>query len=278
MNIFSRIGTTQRALAAAAVSFSLFAGVALAEEGYVDVRVRDDNAGCGPVVLQWSLDREEHPYDPNYAANDPKLDMAETRPLPVIHFHPALNAGGYYLPPQDGLYRHYFPESEAPPRLRRWNRAEYEEYLREHNPSLEIPYGVGVAPGEDLGVPGTIYVPTGMKTPPAAFVGTESGYIVAPAGPSAVEDVFAPVIVPEAVQADVVPAPEPQSGPEEGTASFIHLSSTAEQVPYVSQPEAAAASSLLSADASVPVNMVPAWDEPVEAAAPVGNCVAPNCQ
>lgn len=243
--MLSRIGRTSRFVAAAAMSFTLFAGFAAAQDGYFDVRVRGDNVGCGPVVLKWPADQEEREYDPNPAANDPKLEMAETRPLPVIHHHPSLNAGMLYLPPQDGIYRHYFPESEAPPRLRRWNRAEYEEYVRENNPSIEVPFAEGFVNADPGTVPGTVIIPTGMATPPVAFVGSPAGYIPVPGqGLPDVGDVVGTAEFTTGKQETVVPQPEvPAPAPatpvksvdadEEGTGSFIHLSSIAEKVPFV---------------------------------------------
>lgn len=279
MSMFSRIGHTPRLVAAAAVSFSLLAGVAAAQNGYVEVRVRDDNSGCGPVVLKWPADQEEREYDPNPAANDPKLEMAETRPLPVIHHHPGLNAGALYLPPQDGIYRHYFPESEAPPRLRRWDRPEYEEYLREHNPSTDVPFAVlGATPPDArqlAAAPSTVYVPTGLTTPPAAFTGAPGGgYVAVPNAPATfgvgpLPEEAAPGVIgtsqttyvpasemttlassttttPPAVQTTIAPSfteqtvvtPRPSAvkPSEEGTGSFIHLSEPAEKIPFLGTP------------------------------------------
>lgn len=314
MSIFSRIGATPRCLAAAAVSFSLFAGTAVAQngDGYVDVRVRDDNAGCGPVVVKWNLDQEEREYDPNPAANDPKLDMAETRPLPVIHQHPALNAGSLYLPPQDGLYRHYFPESEAPPRLRRWIRPVYEEYLRDNNPSTDVPFANDLAYLGESAIPGAVIVPTGLATPPATFDAGQAGYVVAPAGSvaplpaeaigvigvpaavSAVSDTIVPVpagapaLMPvvQPVMQSVAPVTPAASGAvtDEGTASFIHLSGEAEKIPYVQMPAALSASvpaeapaAVAPAGVTVPQAMVPAFT-PGDATLPMGKCGTPACQ
>lgn len=275
MRMLSSIGATSRLVAAAAASFALFAGAAMAQNGYVDVRVRDDSVGCGPVVIKWPADQEEREYDPNPGANDPKLDMAETRPLPVIHHHPSLNAGQLYLPPQDGLYRHYFPESEAPPRLRRWSRAEYEEYLRDHNPSLEIPLAPGFIEADPGAVPATVIVPTGMVTPPVLFEGSTQGYMIVPNktltgetsirgemrdGDAQPPEPAAPMQTPATV---VTPA---AGGAGEGTGSFIKLSSVAEKVPFVG-PEAVSviAEERLAGSSSVevPLTDAPFADAPV---------------
>lgn len=290
MRMLSRIGRTSRLVAAAAVSFTLCAGSAMAQDGYVDVRVRDDSAGCGPVVIKWPADQEEREYDPNPGRNDPKLEMAETRPLPVIHHHPSLNAGNLYLPPQDGVYRHYFPESEAPPRLRRWNRAEYEEYLREHNPSVEIPFAEGVVKADPRSVPEMVIVPTGMVTPPVAFAGGPAGYVVVPgqastgtADLSGVQDypVEQPrdVVVQETVARVETAAPAPafkarvSNSEEEGTGSFIHLSSIAEKVPFIGEPAPTSAEAPLT---EVPFADVPFAELPaaMKAAAQTAAAVA----
>lgn len=283
MSIVSQFGRTPRLIAAAAVSFTLFAGAAMAQQqGYVDVRVRDDNANCGPVVLKWPLDQEEHEYDPDPGRNDPKLKMAETRPLPVIHYHPALNAGDLYLPPQDGLYRHYFPESEAPPRLRRWDREDYEEYLREENPSTDVPFADAQFQPALAAIPGQVIVPTGMITPPVAFSAAPGGYLVAAAGPFVVPAQFgqligqpgpapaAPFVQPVETVAPApaapvsAPAPAAPATDEEGTGSFIQLSEIAEKVPFVG-PGSIASLPTDPAGAWMPAELVPA---PMISAAP----------
>lgn len=206
---------------ATALSLSFAANNASGQEGYHDVRVNTDNVACGTVVLKWPLGDPRNAADlqaaegrlppPPKPLTDPnaKLEMAEVTPVPVIHAHPGLNAGTYWLPPADGVYRHYSPELQPPPPMWLYNRAVYERRLKEkYNIDYQVPPGsvgqfqpgqlgpvgavgqagpVAVAPGTV--VPGMyviqngrqVFVPVGTAMAPAAAPQTQAK---APAEPA----------------------------------------------------------------------------------------------
>ncbi len=187
---------------AAALAWSVAPQYATGQEGYHEVRVNTDNVACGTVVLKWPLGDASQTAGPaagQPAANQPgpgnlppppkpigdpnvKLEMAEVTPVPVIHAHPGLNAGSYWLPPADGLYRHYSPELQPPPPMWLYNRAVYERRLKEkYDIDYQVPPGsVGQFKPGELGpiasAPGVyviqdgrqIYLPAGGARVPAA--------------------------------------------------------------------------------------------------------------
>lgn len=168
----TRLGGLARMTAATAAALSLFSGFAAAEDGYVDVRVAPDATSCGTVVLMWPKDQPRQDYAPKpipvcdeppallpataegpmpvveppeveaIIENEPVTELAEVTLIPVIHHHPAVNAGVLFFPPADAYYRHYSPEEEPSPFTWRADKAEYEEYLRH-----VFPYYQNAAPG-----------------------------------------------------------------------------------------------------------------------------------
>lgn len=226
MSIWPFLGKAAGVAAVAACALAVPASAAEAEkEGYVDVRVAEDHASCGTVVLKWPLGEEElckacgKPIpvptpEPKLASDIPEVDlpdvkaiviepvteMAETTPVPVIHHHPALNAGGLYFPPSDVYYRHYSPEEADAPFTWRANREQYENHLR-----YTFPYydsvgvrGVIVNPGVESPLPAEDVEAT-AETPGRVIL--NDGTVIVPAG--APNDVWAPGI-------KVAPSPRPQ--------------------------------------------------------------------
>lgn len=173
----TRLGGFARVTATTAVALSLFAA-ASAQDGYVDVRVAGDDTSCGTVVLMWPKDQPRQDYAPKpipvcdeepvlapataegpmpmveppeveaVIENEPVTELAEVTTIPVIHHHPAVNAGTLFFPPADSYYRHYSPEEEPSPFTWRANKEEYEDYLRH-----TFPYYQNAAPGVVSGAP-----------------------------------------------------------------------------------------------------------------------------
>ncbi len=206
MTRMSRMGG---AVAAAVVLFSLFAASAAARDGYVDVRVAGDNAACGAVVLRWSLDQPRRDYiplpipvpeddapapaavascdEPAYVEPiviEPVTELAETTPVPIIHHHPALNAGMLFFPPADGDYRHYFSEEAPSPFTWHADKGQYEAYLGHTFPYFDPranPPGVVETVVVVPVLQGVVFQPI-AEIPEGALVGGKAAPADAPAG------------------------------------------------------------------------------------------------